>query len=311
MNRDDPNASPAPMTSVLSFPDRGPWGRSSWRGNTSGHVYRELFQQFKPKFFCDPMVGSGTSIDVARELGVRAVGLDLHQGFNILRSSILQAIGGEPADMIVSHPPYGDMIRYSGEVWGNAPHPDDLSRCASHEEFLDKLQVALLNQRSATCDGGLYGTLIGDLRRNGQYHSYQANLIARMPASELASVIIKLQHNVTSNRSSYARLAMPRIQHEYLILWKRPEVARSVVATLCEMATQGQRQVRSAWFGVVRNAMIGLGGKAHLDDIYQQVEPVAKTQHPNNRNVEAKVRQVLQTYKDFASCGDGVWALAA
>ena len=57
------------------------------------------------------------------------------------------------------------MIVYSGKVWGRAPHPDDLSRCASEEDFLDKLTIALKNQREATRAGGYYGAIIGDLRR--------------------------------------------------------------------------------------------------------------------------------------------------
>jgi hypothetical protein len=29
--------------SILSFPDRGPWGNSRYRGNCSGHVYKRIF----------------------------------------------------------------------------------------------------------------------------------------------------------------------------------------------------------------------------------------------------------------------------
>ena len=68
--------------SILSFPERGPWGKSSWRGNCSGHVYKSLFEQLRPGTFVDPMVGSGTSVEVAREMGIQAFGLDLHSGFN-------------------------------------------------------------------------------------------------------------------------------------------------------------------------------------------------------------------------------------
>jgi len=92
------------MSSILSFPDRGPWGNAKWRGNCSGHVYAELFKSIKPQLFVDPMVGSGTSVEVAREMGVEAVGLDLHSGFDALTMSIAEAVGRE-ADLVVSHPP--------------------------------------------------------------------------------------------------------------------------------------------------------------------------------------------------------------
>ena len=90
--------------SVLSFPERGPWGDAKWRGNCSGYIYKSLFEQLRPAVFIDPMMGSGTSIEVAQEMGIKAIGLDLHSGFNVLRDSILQA-AGEPSDLCLSHPP--------------------------------------------------------------------------------------------------------------------------------------------------------------------------------------------------------------
>ncbi|UUZ66259.1 hypothetical protein LP417_35170 (plasmid) [Polaromonas sp. P1-6] len=125
-----------------------------WRGNCSGHVYKELFEQLKPRVFVDPMVGSGTSVEVAREMGIEAHGLDLHNGFNAIRDSILGHVGKE-ADLVVSHPPYGAMIVYSGNVWGSEAHPDDLSRCVDDNDFHEKMQLVLMNQRHATLSRGL------------------------------------------------------------------------------------------------------------------------------------------------------------
>jgi hypothetical protein len=56
--------------SIISFPDLGPWGNPSYRGNCSGLVYREIFEFLHPRVFTDPMVGSGTSVEVAREMNI-------------------------------------------------------------------------------------------------------------------------------------------------------------------------------------------------------------------------------------------------
>jgi len=214
------NTYPFSQGSIFSFPDRGRWGNARYRGNCSGHVYKRIFEYLRPRVFTDPMVGSGTSVEVAREMGIESYGLDLHSGFNILEHSILETVG-KPSDLVLSHPPYHNIVVYSGSVWGRNPHPADLSRCATEEEFLEKLQVALRNQRAATVLGGFYGLIIGDIRRSGRYFSFQAPIISRMPQGELRAVLIKEQHHMESNRTEYARLKLPRITHEYVVLWQK------------------------------------------------------------------------------------------
>jgi hypothetical protein len=68
-------------------------------------------------------------------MSIEACGLAL----NILRTSILTMIG-KSSDLVLSHPPYHDLIPYSGSEWGRGggPHPEDPSRCMSEAEFLDR-----------------------------------------------------------------------------------------------------------------------------------------------------------------------------
>lgn len=297
--------------SILSYPSRGPWGKSSWRGNCSGFVYKDLFERLKPRVFVDPMVGSGTSYQVAQEMGIEAYGLDLHQGFNILRDSILERVG-KPADLVVSHPPYHNMIVYSGckdgGIWGEEPHPDDLSRCVDVEDFHSKLQLALMNQREATLPGGHYGTILGDLRRQGLYVSLQAEAIARMPASELAAVIIKAQHNTQSERKSYARLALPLLTHEYVLIWRRQEV--SLFGFLGSVAKQAQQRLTGTWRNVVKQCLMTLGGQADLARLYHEVERNCE-KAANNPHWKDKIRQTLNTSPEhFRPVARGIWAIA-
>lgn len=72
-------------------------------------MYKRIFEYLRPLVFTDPMVGSGTSVEVACEMGIEAYGLDLHAGFNILEHSILEAVG-KPSDLVLSHPPYHNIV---------------------------------------------------------------------------------------------------------------------------------------------------------------------------------------------------------
>lgn len=292
--------------SVFSYPERGKWGKSSWRGNCSGYVYKELFERLQPGVFVDPMVGSGTSVEVAREMGIEAFGLDLHSGFNAIRDSIAEAVG-KPADLVVSHPPYGAMIVYSGNVWGQA-HPDDLSRCIDDEDFHQKMQLVLLNQREATAGGGYYGTIIGDWRRGGVYTSYQAEMVARMPKAELAAVMIKMQHNVQSGSKSYGTMRLPFILHEYILLWQKKSVP--MLSMLQSLAQQQYARLTGTWVNIVKVALIRAGGKAPLSDLYAQIEKSAPERLATNQHWREKVRQTLNRNTGiFKPMERGVWAV--
>lgn len=294
--------------SILSFPERGSWGNAKWRGNCSGHVYKDLFQRLQPQVFVDPMVGSGTSVEVAKEMGIEAYGLDLHQGFNAIRDSILLVVG-KPADLCLSHPPYGSMIEYSGRVWGNQPHPDDLSRCESDEDFHEKMQLVLLNQRDATRAGGYYGTIIGDWRRNGKYTSYQAEMIARMPSDELAAVLIKAQHNCQSDSKNYSAMKLPFITHEYILIWQKRMVP--VLVMLSSLARQQYARLSGTWKNIVKTVLAQLGGQADLPLLYEAVAKAAPEKLAQSNTWRDKIRQTLnQNPALFKPIERGVWAIA-
>jgi hypothetical protein len=296
--------------SVFSYPERGPWGKSSWRGNCSGYFYRDLFEALKPVSFADPMVGSGTSVEVARSMNIEAFGMDLKDGFNATKNSMVEYIGKQ-VSFTCSHPPYHDMIIYSGPggQWGDVAHKDDLSHCNDVEEFHEMLQLVLLNQREATVDGGYYGTIIGDMRKAGKYHSLQAEAIARMPASELAGVLIKMQHNTVSSRKNYGgKIALPFIQHEYCLIWKKAEA--NIYSVLKTVANQAQSRLTGTWRNVVKQVLIGLGGQADLAKVYGEVERQCD-KASSNAHWREKVRQILNSHPThFKSIERGVWALA-
>ena len=64
-------------------------GDQEYKGATPAYLIWNLLQRYtKPKdLVVDPMAGSGTTLDVARELGCRALGYDL----NVTRKDVFRA----------------------------------------------------------------------------------------------------------------------------------------------------------------------------------------------------------------------------
>ncbi|KDN94638.1 hypothetical protein [Hydrogenovibrio marinus] len=292
------------MQSIVSYPDRGHWGDSKYRGNHSGHLMVDLINQFKPGLVCDANEGSGTNRDVCSEMGVDYVGLDLMNGQDFTKDYILDFLPRQ-ADLVWTHPPYADMIRYSGAVWGDSPVEGDTSLC-SIDEFVTKSQIMLMNQREATRNGGHYVTLIGDLRRKGSYYSFQADFQKMMPKNELAGIVIKAQHNTLSGRNSYSGNFIP-IAHEYLLIWKKKE--QSFYQIAWTKALELKHEIASTWRNAIRMAMMKLGGQASLTDIYTEIEQIAGNLIAANQHWKARIRNILQ--KHYENVERGVWTVAA
>jgi hypothetical protein len=203
------------MTSVVSYPNRGPWGDHRYRGNCSGRLIKNLILRYGAQKVCDPMEGSGTSRNVVEGLnkykktGISYWGGDLRNGFDLTKRNLPGKF-----DFVWIHPPYWNIIRYSNKT-------GDLSNCESYEEFRKLLTICLKRCYEALETGGRMAVLIGDVRRKGRYTPIIKDILA-FPYGELRSIIIKVQHNCTSERKRYGKLEDVPIKHEYCVIFKKP-----------------------------------------------------------------------------------------
>lgn len=305
------------LTSVVSYRERGPWGQSRYRGNCSGYLIKDLLSHYQPKMFVDPAQGSGTSGDVVADLRssgetIEYYGFDLKDGFNLLRDSLVARLPRE-ADLVFFHPPYHRMIPYSGPggMWGqdSQPHPDDLSNCASYQDFLDKIEKALFNIYEATRNQGMYSVLVGDLRKDGTYISMQSDIL-KMAPGKLDGIIIKQQFNCVSDSRHYSGKFVP-ILHEYLLNFKREGIVFGLLDATLDVSRRLGMLSDATWSALVSYALKRLGGQAPLQEIYRVIEETAtpKTESLTRPNWQAKVRKVLQ--QKHRNLERGYWALAA
>jgi hypothetical protein len=307
------------MKSVLSFPVRGNFGSPAYRGNCSGYVIKALLEHYTDAraktLFCDPMVGGKTSEHVARKLNsegrqIEFVGLDLRDGFNLLKDELRDQLPRE-ADFIFAHPPYASIIPYSGPngMWGcdRAAHPDDLSNCANYEEFLAKLQIALNNCYRGLRRGGHYSLLIGDVRKNGDYFCLAAD-IRQLAPGVLKDVLVKTQHNCVSDSRSYSGKFI-QIAHEFVLSFAKEGFVFGMIDTALATSQRLQMLSNANWRALTEGALRQLGGKASLQEIYEIIEKSATKKTEGRPNWTAKVRQILHLHA--LNVERGVWALKA
>lgn len=301
-------------SSIVSYENRGNYGQSKWRGNCSGYLIKQMLEFHRPSVFADTTLGSGTSADVVAEMNkegaeIEFFGLDLHNGFNLLKDSLSERIGGKRADWVFIHPPYHSVIKYSGKgnQWGKDIHPDDLSHCPSYENFLSKMTIALRNIYDSLSSTGAYSVLIGDLRKNGEYTSIQSDLLQLAPG-KLDGIIIKAQFNCVSDRKQYARQNFIPIAHEYLLNFRRDRVVFGMIDSTLAVSRKLEMLSRANWNAVISAALNKLGGQAPLPEIYEIIEADAPQTVAVRPNWRARVRGNLQSH--FRRIERGVWANA-
>ncbi len=290
-------------SSVVSYPDRGSWGDSRYRGNCTGHIVRDFFESYmtrKNGLAVDPSIGGGTSVDVAREMGLRFIGTDLHQGFNLLTDDLASFLG-EEAHIAWWHPPYAGMLQYSGVEWGEA-NKWDMSRM-NLQDFTEALELAVMNIHDAVERGGVYGILMGNMRKAGKYYNL-SSLVERVAPGKLIDEVIKVQHNCVSDSRAY-RGNLVRIAHEKLLVFRKLQAALFLIG---KVERRAEAMTGITWSAAVRRVLQG-GKTLHLKEINAAVEPYAKQR--NNNHWTAKVRQVLQDERYFVRVEPGVYRLAA
>jgi hypothetical protein len=206
------------LTSVVSYPNRGPWGDTTYRGNCSGHLVKDIILRFKCQSVFDPSEGGGTVRDVVAGINqylkkdIEYEGRDLRHGWNLMTSPLPD----RQYDLAWYHPPYWDIIRYSDNRY-------DLSNAATFAEFEDMLNLCVERLSQVVKRGGIMAVLIGDKRKSGQYYPLLRTLLMNDKIGQLRAIIIKIQHNCRSDQINYEcrnPFLIP-IKHEYCLIFQK------------------------------------------------------------------------------------------
>lgn len=229
-------------TTIWSFPDRGNWltHKGDYPGNWSPYVPRNIILRYSKEndIVLDQFVGSGTTVVEAKALGRRGVGFDINdKALKISNERVISIDGSvdiilrkrdarnlvgvrdNSMDLICTHPPYADIIKYSSDIEG------DLSLLNVDNFYKEMEKVAAECHRVLKHDK-YCAILMGDTRKNGFIIPLGFNVmnIFINKGFKLKEIIIKQQHNCNSTKY-WKDISLKRnfylISHEYLFVFKK------------------------------------------------------------------------------------------
>jgi len=241
----EPNQFNLETTTVWSFPSRGNWAthNSMYRGNWSPYVPRNIILRYSKEgdYVLDQFLGSGTTLVEAKLLKRRGIGVDINpDALKIAKKNLefkkegcfepkimcgdatnLKFIKEQSIDLICTHPPYADIIKYSKNILG------DLSLCNNIDEFLKAMEKVASESYRVLKPDKYCSFLIGDIRRKKHLIplGFKVMQVFMEAGSVLKEIVIKQQHNCKSTQLWYKKsveLNFLLLAHEYLFIFRKP-----------------------------------------------------------------------------------------
>ena len=199
-------------TTLWDYPSQhygeGLQGDPKYQGATPSYIIWNLLQRYtKPKdLVVDPCAGSGTTLDVARELDRRAVGYDVHSTrkdiFRVDARKLPPELTGK-ADFVFIDPPYSTHLDYG-------PDPRDIGKLdASGTEYYQAMEQVIREIHRILKPGSHMALYVCDSFVKGKgFYPIGFELFEIMRRHfEPVDIISVVRHNKTLQMGNYRRAA--------------------------------------------------------------------------------------------------------
>ena len=228
---------------VWSFPKRGKWAThdAKYRGNFSPYVAKNIILRYsKPNdLVLDQFVGGGTTLIECKLNNRNAIGIDINpNAVDITKEKLkfgcdnnvnidvklgnacnLQEVKDNSIDLICTHPPYANIIKYSEGIAG------DLSQL-KYKDFLVAMEKVANECFRVLKKDKFCAIVMGDARKNGMVQPLGFEVMQRFVNAgfKQKEIIIKEQHNCKATgfwKTNSEKYNFLLLTHEYVFIFKK------------------------------------------------------------------------------------------
>ena len=227
---------------VWSFPNRGKWAThdAKYRGNFSPFVAKNIILRYSQEkdVVLDQFVGGGTTLIECKLNNRNAIGIDINPSaieitknklnfdcennveINVkLGNACCLDLEDESVDLICTHPPYADIIKYSEGIEG------DLSQL-KYKDFLMKMEQVASECYRVLKKDKFCAIVMGDTRKNGMVQPLGFEVMQKFinAGFKQKEIIIKEQHNCKATgfwKTNSQKYNFLLLAHEYIFIFKK------------------------------------------------------------------------------------------
>jgi adenine-specific DNA-methyltransferase len=198
------------VTTLWDYPSQhygtGEQGRASYRGATPSYVIWNVLHRFTEPgdTVLDPFCGSGTTLDVARDLQRQAIGFDLAPSREDIRQADARSlpIKQGSVQLVFMDPPYADNLTYSDD-------PRCLGKLKGDGRYQRAMRLVLAEATRVLKPNGVLAIYVCDVFQKGKgFYSLGFDLFSA--AQELlipVDIVSVVRHNHTLAQGNYRKAA--------------------------------------------------------------------------------------------------------
>lgn len=224
------------VTTLWDYPSQD-YGDSSqglpgYKGATPSYIIWNLIHRYTKEndLVVDCFAGSGTTLDVARDMKRRALGYDVHPTrkdiFRVDARKLPPELSNK-VDLVFIDPPYSTHIDYG-------PDPRDIGKLdAASGKYYDAMDAALKEIHRILKPGKILGVYISDSYEHGKGFyplGFEVFSRARKIGFEPVDIVSVIRHNKTLEMGNYRKAAEEQNfflrGFNYLFILRKPSTGR-------------------------------------------------------------------------------------